>query len=90
MLTLALREPELDSGFLSEQVSPPGGHLAELGSARSLLGFGQAAPAGVAQGDTVQPGHEDPVTVRSRAILSHLARIEHVHDKCKLARLVTG
>ena len=50
-----------------------------------LLSFGQAAPAGVAHGDAGDPGHQQPVTVRPEAITSHPTRIEHRHDKSKLA-----
>jgi hypothetical protein len=48
-----------------------------------FLGIGQPAPPGMPAGDTVQPGDEQPVAVRYTMITSHLARIEHRHDKRK-------
>ena len=41
-------------------------------------------------GDAVKPGYEQPVMIRSGAITSHLTRVEHVHDKGKLAKIVLG
>ncbi len=43
------------------------------------------APAGTPPGDTGDPAHQQPVPVRSRAIMSHAVIIEHVCDKGKLA-----
>jgi hypothetical protein len=51
---------------------------------RPLCGFRTAAPAGVPDGCAGDLGREQPVTAGSEAIMSHLTRIEHVHDKCKL------
>jgi hypothetical protein len=36
-------------------------------------------------GDPGDPGHQEPVTVRSAAIMNHQIRIEHIDDKDKLA-----
>jgi hypothetical protein len=56
----------------SQQVRTVAGDLTELGHRRGDLGFGGLAPAGVPLGDAGDPGYQEPVTVRSRAIMSHL------------------
>ena len=68
---------------------PPGArYLAELGRRRGDFGLGWLTPAGMPPGYAVQAGNEQTVRGGSGAIRGHQARIEHVSDKDKLARLV--
>jgi hypothetical protein len=64
------------------------GYFAELGEGRADLGLGRLTPVSVPLGDAVQARNEQPVTVRSGTIMSHLARIEYAYDKSKLAHPV--
>jgi hypothetical protein len=86
---LALGGAEVKAGDLGQQVGAVAGDFPEFGGPAGLLCLGQVTPAGIPPGDGVQPGHEQAVRVRSAAIISHLARIEHADDKCKLALLVS-
>jgi hypothetical protein len=78
-----------DARHLGQQIRAVAGYLAELRHRHGELGFGQGAPAGVALGDAGDPSHKQTVTVRSRTIMSHPPRIEHISDKDKLAWLVS-
>ena len=89
--------PSKSPATSASKIAPAAGGLPEFGYRSGGLGLARFMPAGVPQGDAVQPGHGQPVTVRSRAILSHPQGIEHRRDKIKLAKpsgrrnkLVTG
>jgi hypothetical protein len=90
-------EPEQDAGHLGEQVGTSGREFLELGHRSIRLLLCRLIPAGVVPDDAVQPGYEQPIRLRAQMILNHLAMIEHVCDKSKLAKpsgqrgeLVTG
>jgi hypothetical protein len=70
-----------DSGDFGEQIAAPGSELAEFGHGGGFLGLGELPPPGVTSGGAGELGDEDPVRVRSRAILIHPDRIEHPNDK---------
>ena len=70
-----------DSGDFGQQITAPGGELTEFGHGGGFLGPGQLPPPGVTSGCAGELGDEDPVQVRSRAILIHPDRIEHPNGK---------
>ena len=85
LLALTLSRAERQPRDLGQQVAAIPGDLVEFGHPGRFLGFGEPAPPGMPPGDTVQPGDEQPVAVRCTMITSHLASIEHRHDKHKNA-----
>jgi len=60
-----------DSGDFGQQIAAPGRELAEFGHGGGFLGPGGLPPPGVTSGCAGELGDEDPVRVRSRAILIH-------------------
>jgi hypothetical protein len=72
----APRRAERQPGHLGQQVAAAAGDLPQLGHCGGLV-LGQGTPPGVSRGDAVQPGDEEAVSVRSRAVSAHLARIEY-------------
>jgi hypothetical protein len=60
-----------DSGDFGQQITAPGGKLAEFGHGGGFLGPGELAPPGVTSGGAGELRDQDPVRVRSRAILIH-------------------
>jgi hypothetical protein len=51
-------------------------------------GLGHGAPPSMARGRAGQPGHDQPVSVRSEAITSHAASVEHTCGKKQASRKV--
>jgi hypothetical protein len=70
---------------LGQQVATAAGGLPQFRRPGGPLSLGQAAEPGMPVSHSRQAGGKQPVTVGSGAIMSHLAGIEHVYDKNKLA-----
>jgi len=85
LLAVALSRAERQPRDLGQQVGAIPGDPVEFRHPGRFVGLGQPAPPGMPAGDTVQPGDEQPVAVRCTMITSHLASIEHRHDKRKNA-----
>ena len=81
---------EREPGDLGQQVAAAAGDLPEFTRRGGALVLGAGAPPGMPRGDGVQPDREHPVSSGSGMIASHHARIEHEHDKSKLALPVSG
>jgi len=77
LLALAYSRADRDPGNLGQQVGAAAGDLPQLCRPGGFLVLSQAAPAGMTPGRAGQLGHDQPVRVRSEAITSHLARVEH-------------
>ena|SRR5579863_6725913 len=77
--------PSLTPIRMPAQVRTVADYLTAHGHHRRDLGFGGFAPGGMPLRDAGDPGYQQPVTVRYRAIMSHLAIIERKYDKSKLA-----
>ena len=60
-----------DSGDFGQEIAAPGGELAEFGHGGGFPGRGELPPPGVTSGGPGELGDEDPVRVRSPAILIH-------------------
>jgi hypothetical protein len=87
---LALGGAECPPGDLGQQIVAAAGDLPQFGRSGRCAGFGQAAPAGMADGGAGDLRHEQPVTAGSEVIMSHLTIIEYVYDKDKLPLLVSA
>jgi hypothetical protein len=73
----AFGRAERQAGDLGQQVAAVAGHLPQFRRPGGFPGFGQVTPAGAPHGYAGNPGRQEPVKVRSGAIMSHQARIEH-------------
>ena len=86
----ALGRAEREPGDLGQQIATVPGDLSQFCRSGGFLGFGQAAPPGVPEGNARQVSAEQPAAIGLVMISSHLARIEHVYGNCKLAILVSA
>jgi hypothetical protein len=81
---------EREPGDLGQQIAAVPGGLLQLCGSGGFLGFCQAAPPGMPEGDARQAGAEQPAAAGPVMILSHLARIELACGKSKVAILVSA
>jgi hypothetical protein len=88
LVGLAFTGAEQDTRHLGQEVWAVTGYLPQLWHRGVRLVPRRLPPGRVALGHTYQVGGEQPVRVSCAMISNHLARIEHVCVKGKLAKIV--